>query len=575
MANKINKYKFYYLTLFNTLFAYSLIMKKSKTEIKKIIEKCSGLCILYVEDNDMVRNKNISMFKNIFNSLISCTNGIEALKLYKKSIEENKTYDIVITDINMPEMNGLELSKAIMAINSNQKILAISADNDSDKLESIIDIGVTNYMHKPITIDRLFDVIHRTIIQIKEEKEQENKIIEMKKSVNRDCSTGIKDRKALHCDIKKITTKNLILISISNLNVVQTIYGLDESDKLLQEFVNTLIGIFDGNNNFYRKSTNKFAYLVEKDLDIILLINKINNVLIKSVFDVIIGASSKSDSLIITANMALDFATEHGLKYKVYNSEIDITQKHQNRIFFKTIISNAINEDNVFPVFQPIYDKDKNILKYEVLMRITSLDDTSNSMEHIYYPNQFMQIAHESNKFIELSIITIKKAFQKMQYSDKQFSINVSYDDIINEYLIDLIEDQILQYENVGNRLVLEILETKDITDYQQVEKFIERFKKYGVKIALDDFGSGYSNLNHIISFHCDYVKLDGALIKNIKEDTKSLAIVRSVISFTKELGIKVIAEYVANKEIFEITKKLGIDEFQGFYLSKPLRNIL
>jgi len=550
-------------------------MKKNKIEMKKIIEKCSGLCILYVEDNDMVRNKNISMFKNIFNCLISCSNGVEALDLYKKSIEENKSYDIVITDINMPEMNGLELSKEIMTINNNQKILAISADNDSDKLESIIDIGVTNYMHKPITIDRLLDVLHRTIIQINEEKEQENKIMQMKQNLNRDSSTGIKDREALHCDIRNIANKSLIIIYIRNLNVVQTIYGIDESDKLLQEFVKTLIDIFEGKNNLYRKSTNRFAYLAENDLDTILLINKINKVLIHSAFDVVIGASSTRDSLIITANMALDFAIEHGLNYKVYNSKIDITQKHQNRMFFKTIISNAINEDNVFPVFQPIYDKDENILKYEVLMRITSPDNDSNNIEHIYYPSQFMQIAHESNKFIELSSITIKKAFQKMQYSDKQFSINVSYDDIINEYLIDLIEDQILQYENVGNRLILEILETKDIADYQQVKKFIERFKKYGVKIALDDFGSGYSNLNHIISFHCDYVKLDGALIKNIKDDTKSLAIVRSVVSFTKELGIKVIAEYVANKEIFEITKKLGIDEFQGFYLSKPLRNIL
>ena len=105
--------------------------------------------------------------------------------------------------------------------------------------------------------------------------------------------------------------------------------------------------------------------------------------------------------------------------------------------------------------------------------------------------------------------------------------------------------------------------------------RFRTTIQKQRISIALDDFGSGYSNLNHIISFHCDYVKLDGALIKNIKEDSKSLAIVRSVVSFTKELGIKVIAEYVANKEIFEITKKLGIDEFQGFYLSKPLRNIL
>lgn len=77
-----------------------------------------------------------------------------------------------------------------------------------------------------------------------------------------------------------------------------------------------------------------------------------------------------------------------------------------------------------------------------------------------------------------------------------------------------------------------------------------------------------------VINLESDYVKLDGVLIKNLEHDKKSLAIVKSVVAFTKELGIKTIAEYVATKEIFEIVKGLGINEFQGFYLSKPKEHI-
>jgi EAL domain-containing protein (putative c-di-GMP-specific phosphodiesterase class I) len=94
------------------------------------------------------------------------------------------------------------------------------------------------------------------------------------------------------------------------------------------------------------------------------------------------------------------------------------------------------------------------------------------------------------------------------------------------------------------------------------------------MQIAIDDFGSGYSNFEHILNLNVDILKIDGSLIKNIATNENAKKIVKTINIFAKECNIKTIAEYVANEEIFNIVKELNIDMFQGFYFSEPKPNI-
>ena len=97
---------------------------------------------------------------------------------------------------------------------------------------------------------------------------------------------------------------------------------------------------------------------------------------------------------------------------------------------------------------------------------------------------------------------------------------------------------------------------------------------KYGVKIAIDDFGSGYSNFKRIMSINPDYIKFDGSLIKNIDKDSYSYLIVKNLVNFAKELNIKTIAEFVHSKEVYDTCVYLGVDYLQGFYISEPKKDI-
>ena len=92
-----------------------------------------------------------------------------------------------------------------------------------------------------------------------------------------------------------------------------------------------------------------------------------------------------------------------------------------------------------------------------------------------------------------------------------------------------------------------------------------------GVRIAIDDFGSGYSNFSHLIQLNPDYIKIDGSLIKDLAIDNKSFTITKSIVNFAKDMNIKTVAEYIHNIDVYEKAKSLEIDGFQGFYFGEPI----
>ena len=118
--------------------------------------------------------------------------------------------------------------------------------------------------------------------------------------------------------------------------------------------------------------------------------------------------------------------------------------------------------------------------------------------------------------------------------------------------------------------MVAEITEQDSVEDFESVNNFIAKIKDVGVKIALDDFGSGYSNFSILMKLQIDYLKIDGSLIKNIDKDKNAQIIVKTIVQFAQDLNIKTIAECVCSKEIFEVVKDMGIDYAQGYFVGKP-----
>lgn len=229
-----------------------------------------------------------------------------------------------------------------------------------------------------------------------------------------------------------------------------------------------------------------------------------------------------------------------------------------------------MDNDNIIPYFQPIYDKDENILKYEVLMRMRK--EENGVMKYIS-PFFFLDISVKTKQYDKLSYTLIQKALKVAnENKDKCFSINLGYRDMSNEEVKDLIRTYVRESirKNIPCNLIFEIVESEDIQDYSTVKNFFNEFSCTDLKIAIDDFGSGYSNFSHILEIMPEYIKIDGSLIKDINTNQNMFTLTKAIVSFAKQLNIKTIAEFVHCKEIFDMLKDEGVDEFQGFYLGEP-----
>ena len=202
---------------------------------------------------------------------------------------------------------------------------------------------------------------------------------------------------------------------------------------------------------------------------------------------------------------------------------------------------------------------------YESLIRI--FDEEGN----IYYPDQFLTLSKKYNLYESLSEMMVRTVIRHFKNKDIRVTINLNVQDIYNRNMIRMIFDY-MQRVPFPENFVFEIVESEEITDYDYVVEFADRLHELGAKIAIDDFGSGFSNLLHILKIDADYLKIDGAIIRMITEDQHCFEFISFVNSWCTASNKQVIAEFVENEQIQSLMEKIGIAFSQGYHFSKPHR---
>lgn len=114
------------------------------------------------------------------------------------------------------------------------------------------------------------------------------------------------------------------------------------------------------------------------------------------------------------------------------------------------------------------------------------------------------------------------------------------------------------------------MLESEGIDNLAMIQQVFRRLTDAGLQIAIDDFGSGYSNFSYLVDLPIAFLKIDGSLIRTIDQDNSAKIIVQSIVMFAHELGIECVAEFVSSAAILEAIQNLGIDYAQGFYIAQP-----
>ncbi|RUM61107.1 MAG: hypothetical protein DSY59_02025 [Persephonella sp.] len=404
---------------------------------------------------------------------------------------------------------------------------------------------------------------------------------ELENIVERDELTDLGNRLAFIKDKNQLREPTLILLNIDNFKQVNESYGTEIGDFLLKNLAKTIKNFLSTealNGKVYRLGADDFGVLLDDYKD---KIKEITEKLIKYIEnrpfkygDLYIPISVSAGialnrPLFEKADMALRYVKESRQKYAVYTEDMNIQDKIVNRINVIKTIKRALQEDGIFLVYQPIENlKTNKIEKFEVLVRI--IDEKG----RVLYPGEFLDVAKGAKLYGEITKKVLEKTFNTLEEYDVELSVNLSVEDVVDENIRFLIRKYI-KNPLLAKKLTFEILEDMAIEEYkEEFKEFIDEMRIFGVKIAIDDFGSGYSNFAHILNLKPDFIKIDGSLIKEIDVKEKNRLISETIVSFCKKLGIKTVAEFVWNKDVYETVKKIGFDYAQGFYISKPLTKL-
>ncbi|GAB6074310.1 EAL domain-containing protein [Nautilia lithotrophica] len=401
---------------------------------------------------------------------------------------------------------------------------------------------------------------------------------ELRLSYITDKLTGLYNRNKFDDDVKLFKKPVLFLINIDRFKHINDYYGSKTGDKVLKNVAKILLSIIPDklNANLYRLGADDFGILYELDNypNIQILARKIveyfeKNELeidnIKLNISVSIGISTK-EPLLENADIALKHIKKSfRKKIMLYEENMNVRDEIKQNIEKSKILYHAIQENRIEPYFQPIVNTyTTKIIKYEVLARLIH----PNGVVESIFP--YLQIAKDNKLYGEITKIILKKTYNRVIKKEIDFNINISIEDILDSSIIKEMYHLYLKNKSLAKRTTFEILESEAVDDYNEISKFLERVKYYGASIAIDDFGSGYSNFEHLINLNVDFIKIDGSLIKQLPTNPDAYKIVKVINDFAKEINIKTVAEFVADEKIYEMVKKLGIDYSQGFYFYEP-----
>jgi EAL domain-containing protein (putative c-di-GMP-specific phosphodiesterase class I)/CheY-like chemotaxis protein len=537
--------------------------------------KTMPFTILYIEDDELTRDYISQLLKDTCTNLIIASDGESGLKIFKEH-----HIDLIITDLRMPKLGGLELIEKIRNINHRNNdvpTIIISAYEDIKVLRSSIKYDVQDFILKPVVFTKLIQSINK----VKNKSLEKNVEKTIRKKLNRNDNLEYGEHKLIdHLDSNNSAI--VIFIKINEFKYLNLSLNSKISKKLQKRFAKKLFSQIPNTCNFskiYILEDGGFVFTkpcsnqdIKDDFykEIRTFKDHINNAKIKiglvdytlSIRVSIAYGKNAYENARVGMSRLLETKQEFIIATNLLDKERDQAFKKLKQF---TMLKEALSNYNIVSYFQPIVNnKSREIEKYESLVRL--IDNEKN----IIAPYFFLNIAKEGRYYQRITAIVLENSFRALFYTNQSISINLSALDIEKVETRKTFISLLQRYKTDAYRIVLELLEDEDINDKKVIQLFLKEIKEYGVKIAIDDFGSGLSNFSRVLEYQPHFIKIDGSLIKNIHNDAIAQSMVETIVTFSRKHNIQTIAEYVEDEEIYNTICELGVDYSQGYYFGKP-----
>jgi diguanylate cyclase (GGDEF)-like protein/PAS domain S-box-containing protein len=277
-----------------------------------------------------------------------------------------------------------------------------------------------------------------------------------------------------------------------------------------------------------------------------------------------------AEDLVAHADTAMYQAKNAGKNsWAIYDASKDATEAMITRMNWVSRIAQALENNLLELHFQGVYQTtDRSLSHLEALVRMR---DPAHPDELIM-PGQFIPIAEKSGQILEIDRWVLRNSIALLANHPElnALSVNISGRSFDEPGLPQTIQQLLHEHKVAPQRLLIELTETAAVSEMQDAQRFIEALQHTGCIVCLDDFGTGFSTFAYLKYLGVEILKIDGMFIRDLPNNRDNQAFVKAMVDVGKGLNKVTVAEFVEDRETFEMLQKLGIDLAQGYYLDRP-----
>jgi diguanylate cyclase (GGDEF)-like protein len=409
----------------------------------------------------------------------------------------------------------------------------------------------------------------------------------------RDELTGHLNRNALREELSgaiesaKAENRNcaFLVASIDRLAMINDSFGFDAGEEVIMGVGDRLAHTLRGSDIIGRTAGNKFGVLLKncRENEISVVASRLrasvraNGIETRSglvAATCSVGAvwlpqvASTSQEAMLRAEQALDKARANGRDgFAAYqlSPQRETARLRQMQIADEVVL--ALKENRLKLAYQPIVTaRSRKVSHYECLLRMIKADGSVLTAGQFVPATEQMGIVHLVDRFaLETTIAQLKA------HKDITLAVNVSGTAASDPGWLQSFVDHVRAEKEVAPRLIVELTETAALHHFEENARFLSQLRDVGVRVAIDDFGAGYTSFRNLQMLHVDTVKIDGSYVKDLSQSPENQVFVRTLVGLARSFDIKTVAEWVGSDDDAALLQNFGVDYFQGFHFGEPL----
>jgi len=558
--------------------------------------------ILVIDDEPLLEYLILQLFRHQIRTqefeFYFAINGVQALD----KLQSDGSFDLVLTDINMPEMDGLTLLENLPAIDPTLKAIVVSAYGDMANIRTAMNRGAFDFLTKPIDFDDLKITINKTLEFVRLAREKEQQLATANAQIHYqafyDELTGLPNRnwllKEMRSGINSLRElghlEAILFLTLNRYQIVKYSLGHSRGEQLVVEVARRLEACALNTNFIARVGEDAFAIWIanitnsqlaldaaERIRQALEMPSNLNGTAVFSSVSIgiALGAigTEEPEDLLRAADAARHEAFVRGAGSTVV-FDADMQSRALEQLQLETDLQNAINLQQFYLNYQPIVSfATGQVVGFEALVR------WRHPSRGLVSPSEFIPVAEKTGLIVALGEWVLSEAvaclskwqLQFPDYLPLNMSVNLSGIQLFAPNLLPLL-DSLLRVHNLkGEFLKLEITESVLMENAEVAAGVLELLKARQVKVCLDDFGTGYSNLSYLQWLPIDTLKIDRSFVCCLEEGGKNLALLEAILNLASSLQLEAIAEGVETQEQLIILGSLGCNSYQGYFFSRPL----